>query len=51
MFFKKWNHSVIENISRGDGMLAFIQLRKTNTGIGINKSLLINAADTFDITT
>src|SRR5882762_3270391 len=49
LVFKEWQYFVVQDVSRSNRMFTFIELRKSNTSISINKSLLVNAADAFDI--
>ena len=49
LVLKEWQYSVVQDVSRSDGMLAFIKLGKNNEGKGINQRLLIGTAHVFDV--
>jgi hypothetical protein len=46
---KTRNDHVIEHVSRNTRVLPVVQFAKCHFGIGIDESLLINMADTFNI--
>src|ERR1700722_1922734 len=49
MLIKERKHPIVEGIGGGNGMLRLIELGKGNAAIGVDKGLLINPADAFDI--
>ena len=49
MLFIKWQNLVVEQIRGRYRCFGGIQFGKTYLGIGINKGLLVNTSDTFDI--
>src|SRR5688572_2234975 len=50
LFFKERQYPVIKNIGGCNSVLALIEFGKCHPAVGINESLLINTANSFDIT-
>lgn len=48
MLLKERYDPVIEDVSRCDGMFAYVEFCKGYTAVGVNNGLLINAVNTFD---
>jgi hypothetical protein len=42
-------HTVIEQIGRGDGRLAVVELGKAYLGIGVDEGLLVDASNTLQV--
>src|SRR5579872_344625 len=49
LLFKEWDHLVVENIRSGDSMFGFIEFGEGDPAISVDKGLLIDASDTFDV--
>ncbi len=49
MLLEQWQHPIVEQIRRRDRRLAIVQLGASNFGIGIDKGLLVDAANTLQI--
>src|SRR5213595_3701219 len=49
LLLKEWQHQVIKQIGCSNSIFSVIHFCKSNPGIGINKGLLINSSNTFNV--
>src|SRR5207247_293002 len=49
LLLKEWQHQVIKQISCSNSIFSVVHFCKSNPGIGINKGLLINSSNTFNV--